>query len=866
MWLSAISTLSILAASGQVALVDGVLRRGRAHELGQELPLSQAEVRAASRIMDTTNPFPTQIMQHSTPLAWRVASALGRATSLHPSCVFVHLLILVATTLSAVQVRYGGILGRFCNLLMVQHGAPGEGKSVALWLSLQIMYYYDMVREKWSKKAYHEALQAFKDWKEAGEQGQRQCEPQKPAEKDSVFNKGTFTGLGTHMHVQDGCAYLALHEGKSWLPHTFDNAPGGGIDDLNQIHDHDLYKNHPGNTTTRFLVRNPHLCGAVMMHLEEIFEQALKPDSTAGMMRFLIARFPVIINKILPHAPPEQIRSLLEDDADYFNDLDYDNVVQAMGNVMLVASRLYQKGIPRPGEANDKSKYSKVTGLHIMQWDQEVRDHFRNKFNEMADIARLEARESQPGQDTNTRKDMTRLLQFLPPIDVIEKVMQFLLRQTDVTEAQMAAMSGEDLVVALASVDIDAVVQALQVSEIPGKVTAHAVDAAVALGGWFATSYKMAMDARGLVKEFNTDRAAIARMPPASISTVESRLTSTVAALVNPMKTLSRFGQGWDFKSFALNPFTLVEEIHAVQIDCVILSMMGLLAFDNSKIQMAAHARDGEDFVRAANRMIAWDASVDLVALRNLVPEERGAAVSGDQAVADEICRSLKMLMDGQAVDIDRLKQLENTSSQPLPTTGVSASQVVAPAMRAPAAASPSAGSTGAGGLTQVEERDVGVDDLLGLEEHEQPPAKRLKLRGPPPFKADDFKAQPSLNKRILLSALKSAQTIYTASKNKASFTSSATPAQVSDGFTHCFNFLTAAGLATRSGTAQRVSLVAPPAEHLQDVCNKLQEVLQLSAAVAQQVSAAIAHREQAVSFDMPNFNTVLDSVKDVLQ
>ena len=59
---------------------------------------------------------------------------------------------------------------------------------------------------------------------------------------------------------------------------------------------------------------------------------------------------------------------------------------------------------------------------------------------------------------------------------------------------------------------------------------------------------------------------------------------------------------------------------------------------------------------------------------------------------------------------------------------------------------------------------------------------------------------------------------------------------------------------------------MAPPAVHLQDVCNKLQEVLQLSAAVAQQVSAAIAHREQAVSFDMPNFNTVLDSVKDVLQ
>ncbi len=91
-------------------------------------------------------------MQRATPLAWQAVCALGRGTSLHPSCVFVHMLILVATTLGAVQVKFGGILGRFCNLLLLQHGAPGEGKSVALWLSLQALYCYDKARDRRTRK------------------------------------------------------------------------------------------------------------------------------------------------------------------------------------------------------------------------------------------------------------------------------------------------------------------------------------------------------------------------------------------------------------------------------------------------------------------------------------------------------------------------------------------------------------------------------------------------------------------------------------------------------------------------------------------------------------------------------------------
>ena len=82
--------------------------------------------------MDASNPFPVNEACAAMPLTWRLSSAVGKATSLHVSCMFVHLVVLISTVLGAVHVRYGGILGKFSNLLMLQHGAPGDGKSIAL--------------------------------------------------------------------------------------------------------------------------------------------------------------------------------------------------------------------------------------------------------------------------------------------------------------------------------------------------------------------------------------------------------------------------------------------------------------------------------------------------------------------------------------------------------------------------------------------------------------------------------------------------------------------------------------------------------------------------------------------------------------
>ena len=77
---------------------------------------------------------------------------------MHPSCTYTHNLILNSLPLGAVQMKYGGILARHSNLLMLQEGEPGDGKSVALWLDVQVLSHYDQKREERTKAAYEKLL------------------------------------------------------------------------------------------------------------------------------------------------------------------------------------------------------------------------------------------------------------------------------------------------------------------------------------------------------------------------------------------------------------------------------------------------------------------------------------------------------------------------------------------------------------------------------------------------------------------------------------------------------------------------------------------------------------------------------------
>ena len=96
--------------------------------------------------------------------------------------------------------------------------------------------------------------------------------------------------------------------------------------------------------------------------------------------------------------------------------------------------------------------FSKILGVHTLPWDESEKQRLLAKFNDMADLARDLARGDCYAEDnqegaSNIRKDMTRVLQFVPPIDVIEKVVTYLLTLAGhMTEEARAKLTGEEIV------------------------------------------------------------------------------------------------------------------------------------------------------------------------------------------------------------------------------------------------------------------------------------------------------------------------------------------------------------------------------------------------------------------------------------
>ena len=52
-----------------------------------------------------------------------------------------HSLTRSSLRLNSVKVNYSGILGMFPNLLIMDVGASGDGKSIGLWMDTQCMHY-----------------------------------------------------------------------------------------------------------------------------------------------------------------------------------------------------------------------------------------------------------------------------------------------------------------------------------------------------------------------------------------------------------------------------------------------------------------------------------------------------------------------------------------------------------------------------------------------------------------------------------------------------------------------------------------------------------------------------------------------------
>lgn len=134
-----------------------------------------------------------QAARKNAPCSWQFAGALARATSLHQSCIFVHLLIMLSLALNAVQVRFGGILRKFPNILMLQHGGPGDGKSIALRLVLQVLYYFDSIQTKRDVAKHRSDLRRYEEARKAF-QAAAMDDPDAEEPIRSIWSLGCATG------------------------------------------------------------------------------------------------------------------------------------------------------------------------------------------------------------------------------------------------------------------------------------------------------------------------------------------------------------------------------------------------------------------------------------------------------------------------------------------------------------------------------------------------------------------------------------------------------------------------------------------------------------------------------------------------
>ncbi|CAK0837958.1 unnamed protein product [Prorocentrum cordatum] len=587
-----------------------------------------------------------------------------------------------------------------------------------------------------------------------------------------------------------------------------------------------------------------------MMHVEEVYDQAQKPDSTAGMMRFLVGHFIAVVNKILPDLPPPQLARILDSDPNYFNDPTYDDVVE---------------GKERRDERGSSDRFSRVRGAHFLPWAPEVKGHFRTEFNKSADFVRGEARASKGDNEDSgysaVRKDMTRTLQFIPPIDAGEKVVGFFLGKAGKSDSQVQEMTGEEIVECLgkhAHANIDALLDNLDPSHIPPEVTRPSVDAAVALGDWFAKNFQMTVRAKEVTKDFMEARTRFASKPPPTLASAEWLVGHDIVSKVNPMLTLQRIASNWNVKAFAQNPFTTDAGIRVLQLDYVILTHMGFLLVADGRVAVATYAADSESFVRAANRMMKWDPSVVLRDLRELAPEgAAGAREEGDQGVADQICQGLKDMLDGRPVDLDQLRALEAPLVAEVRGQSVPASQVGAPPpVGPPSQLGPSAAT--ASGLTQAappaaDEAAAGAG------------GSRKRMRTEAPLAEDSFEEEPGLKKRILVSILSSAQNLRTAAKNKSSFTG-ATPEVIESSTRLMIRFGDAAGFGTLQHGGSAVQMHQVPAEHKYAVYQELQSRLGLAPKGTKKMKDANDARVPSSDFDFANFMSKASLLGDILK
>ena len=113
--------------------------------------------------------------------------------------------------------------------------------------------------------------------------------------------------------------------------------------------------------------------------------------------------------------------------------------------------RLYVRNEKRADEEDGKH-YSHLLGLHTLPWQSDSWASYVEAFNQTTDrVIAAQSKVKTRADASKLSKDKTRMLQFCPTLDLLEKVFEYLLPGDDVSRM---SLSPEELVRQIARKDI----------------------------------------------------------------------------------------------------------------------------------------------------------------------------------------------------------------------------------------------------------------------------------------------------------------------------------------------------------------------------------------------------------------------------
>ena len=154
-----------------------------------------------------------------------------------------------------------------------------------------------------------------------------------------------------------------------------------------------------------------------------------------------------------------------------------------------------------------------IRGIHDLRWAAGAKKHFTDEFNDSVDCVRADRRRGGQNADL-TNKDKTRAVQFIPPLDVFEKVIAHLVKYAEVTPDAARKLTGEEMVLKIAAVDAEQALGSLRASDVPPGASQQSINGAVSLAQWFKKSFRMTAEADNRVAAFRARRIGVVEQLP----------------------------------------------------------------------------------------------------------------------------------------------------------------------------------------------------------------------------------------------------------------------------------------------------------------------------------------------------------------